>query len=236
MDDRHTRDVPGGARNMAQKPIVATEADFNQLFEAVVALISLVTGRETGKPRFAGFKILDSVREYMNKALALFEEGNYTEGVRELTEARKAIVSLERAYARNSVDKFFMPMMAGLGKLDDDLNKAIGKRFREYQEIISLMKTSNQVDMNEVSRRYWALLDRIQSAPNEQAARIRNRAERQRQEAKKEAAKNVAECRRTEEMRAEEARQRQIEAEENRRVERQGKARNMLAQFEAVVA
>lgn len=227
-------DTQPGGRIMAQKPQV-TSIDFENAVESFTKLVRIVTGTETGKPRFRGFKILDNVKEYVAKAMNFFAEGKFPEALHEMTEAQNCVVNTERAYARNAVDKFFMPMILSLGKLDGDLNEAIGKKLREYQEIIGLMRSSNQVDMNEVSRRYWALLERIESAPAEQSARLANRARKAEQQAAANRASQVAERRRVQAERDDEARKKQAEADVRRRAQREERARDMASQLAAIL-
>lgn len=217
---------------MAQKlKNLVTEQDFQTAYGALIALIKVVIGTETGKTRFRGFKILDNVKKFTNDALEAFKADKLESAMKYLKEANDAIIFTERAYARNAVDKFFMPMILNLGKLDSDLNDAIGKRLREYQEIIGLMGSSQVVDMNEVSRRYWALLDRIESAPIEQRARYANRLRREQENTDRRSRERAAERRLTEEKFAEDARQRKADAEERRRLRLTEQSQDMASQL-----
>ena len=209
---------------MAKKQkIVVTEGDFQSAFSSFKELVTKVTGvgSESGRPRFSGFKILDSVKDYVSKALEFFKTGDFALAMAELREARNCITNTERAYARNSADKFFLPMLCELnGELEEDLWARIAKRLREFDEIIGIMKMSNDVDMNEVSQRYWTLLEAIENAPVEQQAREHNR-ERY----------AVAKRRKLEQQRDEESRQAQAEADERKRAHREVVASELEEEF-----
>ena len=222
---------------MAQKKkIVVTEADFNGTFDALKALIIVVVGKETGRPRFRGFRILDNVKNYVAKAMEFFTAGSFEHAVRELGNARECIVNTERAYARNSIDKFFLPLIdpERIGKLDPDLNESIGKRFVEYQEIIGVMVSSRDTDMNEVSRRYWALLDRINSAPREQAARVENRNRKADQRYLKSKKEEADQRRRVQTERDQAARLAQAEADERGCKARSARAEELTDEFSSM--
>lgn len=216
---------------MYAKKILTTEKDFTRAFEALVAFIGVVLGVAVGRPRFKSFVLPDEVRDYKTEAISHFVEGNYFQAVGNVNQAVSCLYAKERAYARNAVEKFFQPLMAGLGKLDNDLNEAIGKRFVEYVEVIRLMHSSKSYDMNEVSAKYWALLERIESAPKEQAARLANREKKEKKAELKLSAEALGQRKLEQDRRDEASRQAQVTSDLRRKAEREAQSRDLETKF-----
>jgi hypothetical protein len=214
---------------MANRRIVVTEADFNTEMEALMGFIKVVTGAESGRPRFQGFKITDKPKGMIEEAVQVFAEGNFSEALEHLREARRTIEGMERFYARNAVEVFFFPRVSKLPELDQDIRQAIDKKFRNYQEVVKNLGRNG--DMGEVSRVYWVLMEAIQDAPREQAAREVNRRERESRAADETKRAKIAAKKVAEEERAKASRTAQREADERQRLERESRAKDWQSQL-----
>ncbi len=231
--------IKGASRQeaiMNHKATKVTEDDFNNAYDGLLELIKLVLGTVIGRPRFKGFRLKSEVEVYKAQALGQYVSGNFAGALNQVHEAVNCIVNTERAYARNSVEKFFNPLIATLGKLDNDLNEAIGKKYSAFLEELRLMNSSRAYDMNKVSGAYWALLERIESAPKEQEARLVNREKKQKKVEQKLTASELAERKKEAEARDQRARQAQAESDSRKRADRERRAADLASKFEATVS
>jgi hypothetical protein len=230
---------PGG-RIMANvnQPVASAEV-YESLFQALVTLIRMVMGEDGKSPRFFGYKIVDKVKGVIADGQRLYREGKYSEAIASVAEAEKAIKGTERFYARNSVKHYLGPKIAGLlttfgGNIDPDLDGALKKRLRIFEEALRVMDLTENPDMNDVSRKYWDLLELIESIPAEMKRREEKRKKEQIETEAAQAAQMRAQREEAQRRAEEVARNRRIEEDAERRKRREERARDMQSQLAAL--
>lgn len=168
--NRHSKSGPLLGVDMKKQNLIG-EQDVVKAFADFTNFVMTVEGP---KPLFKGFKINDRVKEIVVAAREEFVEGLFATSMKKLALATSLLEDCLRKYAANSISQsgFFDRITAGLPILDLDLTLDIESKRKDFD----LIATSRGVSLEELSKRYWVLLDAINMAPRTQLARNETKA------------------------------------------------------------